>query len=525
MEPTSPPETDSTEDLLLLRRVNRELLATNQKQQREIEQLQHRLHLLLKRLYGPRSEKMSGPGLFDDCELPDEPVSPPAPEPAPTPTDSAEPTKPGHGRRKLPTDLPRVRIDHDLSEAEKLCPCCQTLRVKVGEEVTEQLDYRPASLFVVERHRAKYLCRVCEPLQHQTAEMPPQPIDKGMPGPGLLSHLVTSKYADHLPLHRLEGILCRHGVEIARSTMSHWMAAAAQLLTVLYDRMLQRIRLSRVIHTDDTTVPVLDPLLNHTKQGRLWVYLGDRQHPLVVFDYTPTHARDGPERILAGYAGYLQADALPGYDGLYAGGTIHEVACWAHARRKFVDAKSSDAARAHTALGFIGQLYDLEANLKGKTDAERCASRQSHALPVLARLRTWLEEQRLAVLPKSPLRQAIEYTLGNYAALVRYTEAGDLNIDNNLAERTLRLVAVGRKNWMFAGSDQGAKTAAVLFSFTASCKHLEIDPFAYLRDLFTELPALVNPTAEQLDFWLPDAWRDRQIALKQERVEASSPTA
>jgi transposase len=523
MEPNSPPaDANPAEDLLLLQRVNRELLSTNQKQQREIEQLQHRLHLLLKQLYGPRSEKMSGPGLFDDCEPPDEPTPAPEPEPPPEPP---QPAGPGHGRRPLPTDLPRVRIDHDLSEAEKLCPCCRTPRVKVGEEVSEQLDYRPASLFVVERHRAKYLCRTCEPLQHQTAPMPPSPIDKGMPGPGLLSHLVTSKYADHLPLHRLEGILCRHGVAIARSTMSHWMAAAAQLLTVLYDRMLQRIRRSRVIHTDDTTVPVLDPLLNHTKQGRLWVYLGDRHHPLVVFDYTPTHARDGPERILAGYEGHLQADALPGYNGLYTGGAIHEVACWAHARRKFVDAKSSDAARAHTALGFIGQLYDLEANLKEKTDSERSASRQSHALPVLARLRAWLEEQRFTVLPKSPLRQAIEYALGNFDALVRYTEAGYLNIDNNLAERTLRLIAVGRKNWMFAGSDQGAKTAAVLFSFTASCKHLEIDPFAYLRDLFTHLPAMENPSAEQLDFWLPDAWRNRQIAAKEERAEAASPLA
>jgi hypothetical protein len=159
--------------------------------------------------------------------------------------------------------------------------------------------------------------------------------------------------------------------------------------------------------------------------------------------------------------------------------------------------------------------------LKEKTDSERLASRQSHALPVLARLRAWLEEQRLAVLPKSPLRQAIEYTLSNYEALVRYTEAGYLNIDNNLAERTLRLVAVGRKNWMFAGSDQGAKTAAVLFSFTASCKHLQIDPFAYLRDLFTHLPAMENPSTEQLDFWLPDAWQNRQTASKGERVDPS----
>lgn len=517
MEPTSPiSDSNLPDDPLVLKRIIQELLQTLQKSTRENEQLRHRLDLLLKRLYGPRSEQITGPSLFDGFDPPEEPTPEPTPEPEMLP---AKPPRPGHGRQKLSKALPRQRIDHDLSEAQKLCPCCQTLRVKIGEEVSEQLDYQPASLFIVEHHRAKYVCRSCSSPQHQTAPLPAQPIDKGVPGPGLLAHLVTSKYADHLPLHRLEGILTRLGVTISRSTMSHWMAAAAQLLTVLSDRMLQRILLSQVIHTDDTYVPVLDEKRDQTRQGRLWVYVGDPKNPLVYFDYTPTHARDGPQRILQGFKGYLQADALPGYNNLFASGDILEVACWAHARRKFVESQTSEAARAHTALGFIGELYGLEAQLKGKTDDERATSRQSHALPLLQRFRTWLEEQKRVALPKSPFGQAVAYTLSNYDALMRYTEKGYLNIDNNLSERTLRLIAVGRKNWMFCGSDEGGKTASVLFSFTASCKHLKIDPFVYLRDLFTHLPGLTNPTTEQLDFWLPDAWATRQRASLEAQTE------
>jgi transposase len=274
--------------------------------------------------------------------------------------------------------------------------------------------------------------------------------------------------------------------------------------------MLQRSRLSAVIHTDDTSVPVLDPRRNQTRQGRLWVYVGDRTHPFACFDDTPTHARDGPERILQSDRGYVQADALPGYNGLYASGAILEVGCWAHARRKFVEAKASDATRVHTALGFIGERYGTEAERKEKTDAQRVASRQSHAPPVLKRFRAWLEEQERLVLPKGPFAEAMRYPLSNFDALMRYTEAGFLNSDNNRSERTPRLVAIGRKNGMFAGSDQGGRTAAVLFSFTASCKHLKIDPFVDLRDVMTHLPELVPPTEEPLDFWLPDAWAARQ---------------
>ena len=247
MEPTSPiSDLHLPDDPLVLQRMIQELLQTVHQQQRENEQLRHRLDLLLKRIYGPRSEQITGPTLFDGFEPPQEPTLEPTPEPEPSP---AKPKRPGHGRQKLSQALPRQRIDHDLSEAEKLCPCCQTLRVKIGDEVSEQLDYQPASLFIVEHHRAKYVCRSCETPQHQTAPLPPQPIDKGVAGPGLLAHVVTSKYADHLPLHRLEGILARLGVTISRSTMSHWMAAVAQLLTVLHDRMLQRILLSQGVRS------------------------------------------------------------------------------------------------------------------------------------------------------------------------------------------------------------------------------------------------------------------------------------
>ena len=496
-------------DPRVLLRVNQEQLRTIGQLQRELEQLRHHYQLLVNRLYGPRSEKQTGPGLFDDC-LPDEPTTAAEPEPEPPAKPTATRHAKPHGRQKLPGNLPRQRVDHDLSEEQKACPCCKTPRVRIGEEISEQLDYRPASLFVVEHHRHKYVCRSCEQPGHETAPMPPQAIEKGIAGPGLLAHVITSKYADHLPLYRLEGILSRHGVELSRSTMGGWMAAGADLLKNLHERMHQRVLMSRVIHTDDTTVPVQDEKLSKTKQGRLWVYVGDPSHPLAYFDYTPTHRREGPNRILRGFTGFLQADALPGYDQLYKDGKILEVGCWAHARRKFVEAKTSAAKEVHEALGYIAEFYHIETQLKDKTEAERLSARQEYALPKLKAFRTWLEARNTTALPKSPLGIAVAYSLTNIDALTRYAEAGYLNIDNNLSERTLRLIAVGRKNWLFAGSDEGAKTAAVLFSFTATCKHLKIDPFAYLRDLFTEFPKIEAADEKQLDFWLPDAWAQRR---------------
>jgi len=351
------------------------------------------------------------------------------------------------------------------------------------------------------------------------ATKPAQPIDKGLPGPGLLAHVVTSKYSDHLPLHRQEAMLARQGVELARSTLADWVAASAELMRPLYRFMLAEVLASRVIQTDETRVPVLEAGRRQTKSGRLWVYVGDRDHPHTVYDYTATKARDGPAAILADYRGFLQADAANVFDGLYLPGAIVEVGCWAHARRYFHEARDSDAARSAEALARIRAFYAIEdeardaitrAKLHGvDADAVRLRLRQERTTSKLAEFAAWMDGQAPAVLPKSPIGQAIAYARRQWAALVRFTEHAFLNIDNNASERALRAVAVGRKNWLFAGSDTGGRTAAVLYTMTQTCKQHRIDPFAYLQDVLTRLPAL---TTERLPELVPQAWAEAQQA-------------
>jgi transposase len=369
----------------------------------------------------------------------------------------AEPTprKNGrHGRRKLPLDWPRVRIEHDLTEAEKLCPGCGQCRRRFGEDSRDRLDYRPASFFIAEHARFKYVCLKCEG-HLQAAAYPAELLPKCIAGPGLLAHVLVSKYHDHLPLHRLEGILERHGVPLSRSTLCDWMAGCAAALAPLYLLMCDRVKQSRVIHTDDTPVTTLDPdQPAGRKTGRVWVYLGDATHPYTVFDTTPNRSRDGPVSFLQGFTGYLQADAFGGYDGLYANG-VTEVACWAHARRKFFDAKTTSPAEAHEALARISALYDLERRGKELSGADRADWRQREAAPLLASFGQWLDTLRPRALPKSPLGQATTYVTNQWQALNVYVTDGDLAIDNNAAERALRAIAVGRKNWNFFGSDFG----------------------------------------------------------------------
>jgi hypothetical protein len=328
--------------------------------------------------------------------------------------------------------------------------------------------------------------------------------------PGLLSYVLVSKYGDHLPLHRLEGILARHGIQIARSTMCDWAARCAELLQPLYERMIQSVRGSKVIHTDDTPVDVLDRNRSQTRTGRFWVYLGDAEHPHTVFAYTPSRSRDGPMQFLTGWSGYLQADAFGGYDGIYAGqagGRVTEVACWAHARRKFHEARNSDAAASTQALAYIRLLYDVEVQAKGLPASERQRLRQELAVLRLRQFKEWLESRQASrggpILPKSPMGQAITYALNQWDALCVYTTDGALAIDNNASENALRRVAIGRKNWLFCGSDNGGHTAAVLFSLIATCQRHKVEPFEYLQDVLTRLPA--SPLS-QLDAFLPDRW-------------------
>jgi hypothetical protein len=334
-----------------------------------------------------------------------------------------------------------------------------------------------------------------------------QPIEKGLPGPGLLAHVAVSKYADHLPLYRQEGIFGRHGVTLSRQTMCDWMRRCAQLVSPLFDLMKQRVLKSKVIQTADTLVGVLDPALPRTRLGRIWTYVGDDHHPYTVYDFTPNRSRDGPQAFMEKFSGFLQADAYSGYDRLYEDPErdVIEVACWAHTRRKFYEAQSSDLMRSTVMLAYIRLLYDVEREaLDMKLDREgRLALRQAKSVPVLDDIKAYLEQEQPKVLPKSPEGQAIAYALSNWQALIRYAEDGDLEIDNNGVERSLLGAAVGRKNWLFFGSDNGGRTAAVLTSFITTCKRLDIDPFAYLRDIFQRLST--HPQNRLAEF-LPDQW-------------------
>jgi hypothetical protein len=365
--------------------------------------------------------------------------------------------------------------------------------------------YTPASLFVVEHVQITYACKPCQ--EHVvTADKPRQPIEKGIPGPGLLAHIVADKYVRHLPLYRQEEDLACFGVLIRRSTLAGWMAGAAECLLPLYELMKRRVLASDVLGTDDTPVKVLDPELDHTRTGRFWAYVGDDRHPNTVYDYTPNRKRDGPAKFLKDYAGVLQADAFSGYDGIYYGsnGKIVEAACCAHARRKFYEARETSPEAAHQALAFFGRLYAIEHDAEQFPPEARRALRQEKSAPILNDLHTWLNETLSKLRPKSPVARAIRYSLRNWDALCRFTTDGNIPIDNNRTERTLRAQAIGRRNWTFLGSDNGGKTAAVLYSLVASAKRHHLNVEVYLADVFRRLPAITNPLA--LRALLPERW-------------------
>ena len=332
-------------------------------------------------------------------------------------------------------------------------------------------------------------------------DLPAQPIEKGIPGPGLLAHVLTSKYADHLPLNRQEAIFKRHGVDISRKTTCGWVAKAAELLAVLVALMKKELIASRKIHTDDTVVPVLDENQKKTRKGRLWVYCNDDH---IVYDYTPNRSHKGPFDFLKNYSGYLQADAYAGYHKTYESGDVVEVGCWAHARRKFVESNDTDPLRSTAAMVFIRDLYRIEEEVKDADDDTRLAVRQAESVPILEDLKAWMEKEYDAILPKSPIGTAMTYALNQWEALLRYTQDGSLSIDNNAAERAMRMVVLGRNNYLFFGSDNGGKSAAVIYSLVATCKLHGIDPFTYLRNVLERLPA--HPI-QQLHELLPKNWK------------------
>jgi hypothetical protein len=333
-------------------------------------------------------------------------------------------------------------------------------------------------------------------------------LDKGIPGPGVLADLIASKYAEHLPLYRMQERYRRASIPLSLSTLCDWVAHVAGLTAPIVEAMKRMMLSSRKVHTDDTPITVLDPNAEpvHSRRGYMWVYISE--YADAVFDYTSSRKRDGPASFLKEYRGYLQADAFSGYDGIYAGGLIFEVACWAHARRKFYDTLVHYPAEAERVLEWIGSLYAVESRAKklGVPDDKRLAWRQRFSRRRLERLRRYLDDLSVKVLPKSPLGKAISYTLKNWKALNRYTEASFLSIDNNLSERQIKQMVIGRKNWMFAGSEHGARNAAVLFSLVVSCRLAGVDPFAYFRDILTRLQ---NLPADHVHELIPREWKKR----------------
>ncbi len=407
------------------------------------------------------------------------------------------------GRQPLPGHLKRERIVHDLAEEDKHCAECHEDLRRIGEEVSERYEYVPAQMLVIEDACQKYACACTV----KTAAKPAQPIEKSTAGASVLAHVIVSKLADHLPIHRQAKIMRRFGVEISDQTMCGWMRQSAALLAPLYGRLKEFVLSSKVVGTDDTPVKVLDRELPHTRKGRIWPYVGDMDHPAVIYDYTPTRERAGPERFLASYRGYLQADAYVAYDSFFtnpARGLV-EVGCWAHGRRHIYQARDLDPARMGAVLAYIAQLYAVEkrARRSGIRGEDLRLLREHVSRPVITQLRGYLLIISEDLLPKSEAGQAVAYLLKNWTALTRYLEDADLQIDNNQTERSLRGVAIGRNNWTFLGSDRGGKTFAILRSFVASCELLKLDPFEWLRDVLSRIP---THSIQQLDQLLPHAW-------------------
>ncbi len=493
------------------------------------------MHLLLKRLYGSTSEKFdprqsvlfaAEPGEDEAAAGP--PVPPPATD-VPLASPPTAKNRDKHGRGRIPDNIERKEEVHDLTDAEKAALGGVENLVELPSERSEQLDWRPSTLFVVVHVRRKYARKEQLPESGLTlaeqnvavARKPPEAIPGALAGPGLMAQVIVCKGADHLPLHRLEGIFKRQGARLSRQTMDGWWLQTAEFLRPLYDAAIRVVLASHVIHTDDTSVKIRDAWQKLKHTGHFWPYVGDALHPLTVFDYTANHKRDGPAAFLKDYCGYLQADAFNGYDGIYleSEGRIIEVACWAHARCKFHEARRLDAPRMETALAWIGKLYAVE-----KDSAQRCenewkpltldqraeriaAERQQRSRPLLDGFHVWLEAEAPKVLPKSDVRGAMEYTLSNWTALTVYLSDGHLDIDNNEGENAIRGLCIGRRNWLFCGSDRGGRAAAIHFSLLASCKRLGHDPWAYLRDVLTRLPAMLpGASEEELLALLPHRW-------------------
>lgn len=407
--------------------------------------------------------------------------------PSTTETVSIEPVPKRPARRPLPDHLPRETVVHQPEHSER-CACagCDGVLRLLGQDVAEVLEIVPARFKVIRHVRPKYSCSRCQTITQ--ADAPSRPIARGLAGPGLLAHVMVSKFADHLPLYRQSEIYARDGVELERSTLAGMVGGVAALLDPLVTALERHVVSADKLHGDDTPVPVLAPGNGKTKTARLWVYVRDERPmagtapPAVWFQYSPDRKGERPRTHLKNFNGILQADGYAGFDAIYASGRVSEAACWAHARRKYFDLHAATGSpQAREALERIGELYEIEKTIRGKPADERRQVRQEQAAAKLVELNQWMQKTLAATSAKSDLAKAILYSMKRWVALTRYADDGRIEMDNNAAEREIRAVALGRKNWLFAGSDAGGDRAAAMYSLIGSAKLNGLDPQAYLR--------------------------------------------
>jgi len=483
-------------------------VATNEKQQHQIEQY-------LKRLYGHTSERYCPEQmLFDPLllqSLPD-PTAAPAeeestPEPS-TPPPRRRPQRPRHGRLPIPDHLERVVIELDVDPAERLCPHTGRPMVAIGYEVSEKLEFRPGQLYVNVYRRPKYASpdRIKgHGVGVLTAPMPDHPIPRCKADCGLIAHAIVSKFADHLPFYRQDAIFEREGVNLARSTLDGWALATADVLVPLGEELKKAVLDTEVLFTDDSIIPLLERGRGQTRKARLWVYIrGDPGPPLTVYDFTIDRRKKRPLEYLGHYQGFIHADAYGGYEQLFTRDGVVEVGCWCHARRGFDEAMSSRPKEASEILALIRRLYTFERQFRERSPEDRQEQRQGTVRPIVTAIFERVEEMKAATLPAEPLRKALDYVRNQREALERFLEDGRLEADNNTAENAIRPLAVGRKNWLFAGSQRGGRAAALYFGLIQSCKACDVNPWAYFDDI---LRRILSHPVRQLRELLPDRWQ------------------
>jgi transposase len=481
--------------------------------------LQMELDRYRKWYYGPRADRLQSTGdlaqmLLDFSE--DMDLKPVNPDDLPSHTEPDEElrrVKRRKGRRNLANfeNLPVTTQVHELSATERACPCCGIERKEIGADESWQVEYLPGHFVRIHHLRKKYACASCESNgnnpQMETAAKPEMAIDKGMAGPGLLAYIATSKFADYLPLYRLEDIFERQGFEISRATQSVWCGDMADLAEPLWELMAERIRASHVVATDDTIMPMLNK--GKTTNARMWVYVGDDDHPYNVFDFTLNRGRDGPRYFLKDYRRVLLADAYGGYNGVVAGNEITRAGCWAHMKRKVIDAEKAAPEIAREAVERVRALYAVERQCKDVSVEARLKLRQQQSAPLLAQLRERLLAWKEQLLPKHPMAEAVNYALSQWAELNVFCSDGAVSIDNNVSEREMKRVVLNRKNSLFVGNPRGGRTAAILASLTSTCRRHDIDPQLYLTQLLTNLS---HARKSELPDSLPDQWKRLQAA-------------